>query len=58
MKKPLLQRLGLLGILSLLSYGAAVIFAPLAYPGYNWMTQPVSDLAHRSPVPTWKPPYR
>ena len=39
MKKPLLQRLGLLGILSLLSYGAAVIFAPLAYPGYNWMAQ-------------------
>ncbi len=51
MKKPLLQWLGLLGILSLLSYGAAVIFAPLAYPGYNWMAQAVSDLAHRSPVP-------
>ena len=45
MKKPLIQRLGLLGILSLLSYGAAVIFAPLAYPGYNWMAQAVSDLS-------------
>ena len=45
MKKPMLQRLGLLGNLSLLSYGAAVIFAPLAYPGYNWMAQAVSDLS-------------
>lgn len=45
MKKPMLQRLGLLGNLSLLSYGAAVIFAPLDYPGYNWMAQAVSDLS-------------
>ena len=37
MKKTLLQKLGLLGIVSLLSYTAAVVFAPLAYPGYNWM---------------------
>ena len=45
MKKTLLQRLGLLGIVSFLSYAAAVIFAPLAYPGYNWMAQAVSDLS-------------
>lgn len=45
MKKSLLQKLGLLGIVSFLSYTAAVVFAPLAYPGYNWMAQAVSDLS-------------
>ena len=45
MKKSLTQKLGLLGIVSFLSYAAAVIFAPLAYPGYNWMAQAVSDLS-------------
>lgn len=45
MKRGLINRLGLLGILSLLSYTAAVVFAPLAYPGYNWMAQAVSDLS-------------
>ena len=45
MKKTVLQKLGLLGIVSLLSYTAAVVFAPLAYPGYNWMAQAVSDLS-------------
>ena len=35
MKKTLLQRLGLLGVVSFLSYTTAVVFAPLAYPGYN-----------------------
>ena len=45
MKKTLLQRLGLLGFVSFLSYTAAVVFAPLAYPGYNWMAQAVSDLS-------------
>ena len=44
MKKTLIQKLGLLGILSFLSYTAAVVFSPLAYPGYNWMAQAVSDL--------------
>mgnify|MGYP006903486439 CR=1 FL=1 len=37
MKEPLLQKLGLLGVVRFLSYTAAVLFAPLAYPGYNWM---------------------
>ena len=41
MEKPLIQKLGLLGIVSFLSYTAAVAFAPLAYPGYNWMAQAV-----------------
>ncbi len=45
MKKSFLQRLGLLGVVSFLSYTAAVVFAPLAYPGYNWMAQAVSDLS-------------
>lgn len=45
MKKTLLQKLGLLGVVSLLSYTAAVVFSPLAYPGYNWMAQAVSDLS-------------
>ncbi len=43
--KTMMQKLGLLGVVSLLSYTAAVIFAPLAYPGYNWMAQAVSDLS-------------
>ena len=45
MKKLLIQKLGLLGILSFLSYTAAVMFAPLAYPGYNPLAQAVSDLS-------------
>ena len=45
MKKSLIQKLGLLGIVSFLSYTAAVVFAPLAYPGYNWLAQAVSDLS-------------
>ena len=45
MKKTLIQKLGLLGILSFLSYTAAVVLSPLAYPGYNWMAQAVSDLS-------------
>lgn len=45
MKKPLINWLGLLGIISLLSYSAAVLVTPLAFPGYNWMEQAVSDLS-------------
>ena len=45
MKKTLVQKLGLLGVVSFLSYAAAVAFAPLAYPGYDWMAQAVSDLS-------------
>ena len=45
MKKSLIHWLGLTGIAALLSYAAAVIFAPFAYPGYNWMAQAVSDLS-------------
>ncbi len=45
MGKTLTQKLGLLGVVSFLSYAAAVIFAPMAYPGYDWMAQAVSDLS-------------
>lgn len=48
-KKPLIQKLGLLGLVSLLSYTAAVVFSPLAYPGYDWMAQAVSDLSAAAP---------
>lgn len=40
-----LSRLGICGVLSLLSYLAMVIFSPLAYPGYDWMTMAVSELS-------------
>ena len=45
MKRSAYQKLGLLGVLSLLSYAAAVLFAPRAYPGYDWLAQAVSDLS-------------
>ena len=45
MKRTLINWLGLLGVVSLLSYTAAVVFAPLAYPGYDWRSQAVSDLS-------------
>lgn len=44
-KKSLINWLGLLGIVSLASYTAAVLFSPLAYPDYNWISQAVSDLS-------------
>ena len=45
MKRSLIHWLGLTDIAALFSYAAAVIFAPFAYPGYNWMAQAVSDLS-------------
>lgn len=33
-KKSLLNYCGLLGVVAFLSYTAAVVFSPLAYPGY------------------------
>ena len=52
MKKSLLQRLGLLGVVSFLSYTAAVVFAPLTYPEYNWMAQAVSHLSAAANAPS------
>lgn len=45
MKRTIVQWCGLLGVISLFSYTAAVLFSPLAYPGYEWMSQAVSDLS-------------
>ena len=39
-----LKYLGIFGIISLLSYTAMVVFSPLAYPGYDFMSMAVSDL--------------
>ena len=44
-KKSLINWLGLLGIVSFASYTVAVVFSPLAYPDYNWLSQAVSDLS-------------
>ena len=40
-----LTKLGICGIVSLLSYTAMVVFSPLAYPGYDWLSMAVSDLS-------------
>ena len=40
-----LKTLGILGIISLLSYTAMVVFSPLAYPGHDWLSMAVSDLS-------------
>lgn len=40
-----LSKLGICGMISLLSYTAMVVFSPLAYPGYNWMSMAVSELS-------------
>ncbi|SEL28483.1 hypothetical protein SAMN04487770_10873 [Butyrivibrio sp. ob235] len=33
-----LTKLGICGIISLLSYTAMVVFSPLVYPGYDWLS--------------------
>lgn len=45
MKRTLIHWVGLFGPAALLSYAVAVVFSPLAYPGYDWMRQAVSDLS-------------
>ncbi|MDO5382831.1 MAG: hypothetical protein Q4F06_08995 [Eubacteriales bacterium] len=40
-----LRTFGILEIISLLSYTAMVVFSPLAYPGYAWLSIAVSDLS-------------
>ena len=40
-----LKHLGVFGVVSLLSYTAMVVFSPLAYPGYDWLSMAVSDLS-------------
>ena len=45
MKKKLINIMGLMGILQFISYTCAVVFSPLAFPGYDRMAQAVSDLS-------------
>lgn len=45
MHRRLINWLGLTGVVSLVSYLAAMVISPMAYPGYNWMAQAVSDLS-------------
>ena len=45
MKEKRLRKLGILGIISLISYTAMVVFSPFAYPGYDWLSMAVSDLS-------------
>lgn len=40
-----LRMFGIFGIISLLSYTAMVVFSPLSYPGYDWLSMAVSDLS-------------
>ena len=47
MKKTLINYLGLLGIISLISYTLAVVFSPFGYPGYNWMSQKLNKTTRR-----------
>lgn len=39
------RMLGIFGVISLLSYTAMVVFSPLAYPGYDWLSMAVSELS-------------
>ncbi len=44
-EKTLLNWFGLLGMAGLISYMVAVIVSPIAYPGYDSLSQAVSDLS-------------
>ena len=44
-EKNFINYCGLLGVAAFISYTVAVVFSPLAYPGYNWMAQGVSGLS-------------
>ena len=44
-KKKLINWLGLMGIIQLISYSAAIFFSPIAFPGYDWKSMAASDLS-------------
>ena len=46
--KKLINWLGLMGVIAFISYTVAIVFSPLAFPGYNWMEQAASDLSAES----------
>lgn len=43
--KKLINWLGLIGIIQLISYTAAIIISPSAFPGYDWKSMAASDLS-------------
>ena len=45
MKRTKLEMLGLLGVVSFLSYLSMVVISPMFYPGYNSITMAVSELS-------------
>ena len=45
MNKKMINWVGLTGLIALISYALAVCLSPLDYPGYDWMSQAVSDLS-------------
>lgn len=45
MNRKLINWLGLTGLAAFISYVVAVFLSPMAYPGYDWMAQAVSDLS-------------
>ena len=44
-EKILDSEIGVAWCIQFFSYTAAVVFSPLAYPGYDWLSQAVSDLS-------------
>lgn len=44
-KKKLINWFGLIGIIQLISYTAAIVFSPMAFPGYDWKSMAASDLS-------------
>lgn len=44
-EQRVLSKVGIFGIISLLSYAASVFISPIAYPGYHWMSMAVSELS-------------
>ena len=48
MNRKLINWIGLTGRIAFISYTASNCFAPLAFPGYNWMEQAASDLSAES----------
>lgn len=55
MKRTLINNLSLLGVISLISYTAAVFFSPFAHKGDDWIAQAFRDLsaANASPRVLW-----
>jgi len=45
MNKKMINWVGLTGLIAFISYGIAVFLSPIDFPGYNWMSQAVSDLS-------------